>query len=477
MGGHGSGRKPDPNKSFEARFTHNAGMESWDNARENIDPHIKTNVISMKSSGAGFVKNNAQGVLTGGHFGATSLHTESTTDSLTNKTIDSFTNEVDADHIHLEARNESGSTMSVGDVVKISGFNVGLGVPLVVLADSTNSTLMPAIGIVNETILNNATGEILTAGELDGFDTSSFAVGACLYVSETAGEMTTTRPTGAALIQRLAVVLRSHASLGIISINSESRQDDLPNIADTKIWIGDTNGVPQEFALSADATMTAGGAVTVASTHAGSAHHDESHTVASHSDTTATGAELETLTDGSETTLHSHAGGGAALWNHPFNTIVSPVSSADTESGAAVVVTGNVSGATLHVDELEINGAAMSGAIVAVLTSGSALLSGAFVDVMVPYNCTIQKATALADATGSISIAIAKDTFANFPPTYPTDVISTSGLVLSSVNKKQNTALTGWTTGIARDDILRFKVSGDATTITQATIILDVLKI
>jgi len=35
------------------------------------------------------------------------------------------------------------------------------------------------------------------------------------------------------------------------------------------------------------------------------------HTIASHSDTTATGAELEELTDGSQTTLHSHAGAGA----------------------------------------------------------------------------------------------------------------------------------------------------------------------
>jgi hypothetical protein len=42
-----------------------------------------------------------------------------------------------------------------------------------------------------------------------------------------------------------------------------------------------------------------------------SARHNESHTVASHSDTTATGAELEELTDGSETTLHSHAGGSS----------------------------------------------------------------------------------------------------------------------------------------------------------------------
>jgi hypothetical protein len=38
--------------------------------------------------------------------------------------------------------------------------------------------------------------------------------------------------------------------------------------------------------------------------------HAESHTVASHSDTSATGAELDELTDGSTTSLHSHAGGG-----------------------------------------------------------------------------------------------------------------------------------------------------------------------
>jgi hypothetical protein len=40
----------------------------------------------------------------------------------------------------------------------------------------------------------------------------------------------------------------------------------------------------------------------------GDAHHNESHTVVSHSDTSATGAELNELTDGSTTTLHAHAG-------------------------------------------------------------------------------------------------------------------------------------------------------------------------
>ena len=38
------------------------------------------------------------------------------------------------------------------------------------------------------------------------------------------------------------------------------------------------------------------------------AHHNESHTIVSHSDTTATGAELNTLTGGGDTALHDHAG-------------------------------------------------------------------------------------------------------------------------------------------------------------------------
>ena len=46
-------------------------------------------------------------------------------------------------------------------------------------------------------------------------------------------------------------------------------------------------------------------------------HHAQSHTIASHSDTSATGPELDELTDGSTTTLHYHAGasGQAADWN------------------------------------------------------------------------------------------------------------------------------------------------------------------
>ena len=46
-------------------------------------------------------------------------------------------------------------------------------------------------------------------------------------------------------------------------------------------------------------------------------HHNEAHTVASHSDTTATGTELETLTDGSDATaLHIHDGSDHDIADH-----------------------------------------------------------------------------------------------------------------------------------------------------------------
>ena len=81
-----------------------------------------------------------------------------------------------------------------------------------------------------------------------------------------------------------------------------------------------TESPADEFNIELDLSeLAAGGelggnmdAPTVDGTHAGSAHHAQAHTAASHSDQGATGAELEELTDGSETTLHSHAGGGGS---------------------------------------------------------------------------------------------------------------------------------------------------------------------
>ena len=190
------------------------------------------------------------------------------TQTLTNKTLNSPTNDVHADSIHEELRNETGATINRGDAVYISGYSVGQNLALVTLADSDGSGTMPSVALVEDSsIVNNAAGEFVEVGTLRGFDTSLWSVGDVLYISgvgTTGNTLTSTKPTGTALIQKVAEVLRSHATLGVVEVFGAGRSNDLPNIVDTKIWIGNASGVPQELALSGDVTMTNAGVVTMA---------------------------------------------------------------------------------------------------------------------------------------------------------------------------------------------------------------------
>jgi hypothetical protein len=77
-------------------------------------------------------------------------------------------------------------------------------------------------------------------------------------------------------------------------------------------------------------------------------HHNEAHTVASHSDTTATGAELDELTDGSETTLHSHAGGGGGAVDSVFGRTGVVVATLNDYPASLVDNDSTVTGATVE---------------------------------------------------------------------------------------------------------------------------------
>lgn len=113
-----------------------------------------------------------------------------------------------------------------------------------------------------------------------------------------------------------------------------------------------------------------------------------------------------------------------------------------------------------------------SGAITAVITSGSALASGAYVDVLVPFNCTLNTVTALADASGTAYVNIWKDTYTNYPPTIA-DTLFSGAVVINAATKAQDTTLTSWNKTITQGDIIRFITSGAATTIKQISVILN----
>lgn len=148
-------------------------------------------------------------------------YSDSGTQTLTNKTLNDFSNDVHADDLHLRARNTSGGVIGAGTPVYVSGYNVGNDLPEIAKADASSSSTMPAIGLTSGSINNNANGEIILAGIVSSIDTSSFSAGDVVYVSTTAGTLTATKPTGSDLVQEMGEVTKSNASTGKIDVLNE----------------------------------------------------------------------------------------------------------------------------------------------------------------------------------------------------------------------------------------------------------------
>lgn len=143
----------------------------------------------------------------------------------------------------------SPGTLDVGDVVYITGFDNGADVAEVELADSSSAATMPGIGIMRSEATVSVSGEMVGFGRLINLNTSSYAEGDVLYVSEVAGELTDVAPIGAALVQKIAIVARSHVSDGRIGVVGAGRANALPNLADDNVWLGSAAGVPVESSL------------------------------------------------------------------------------------------------------------------------------------------------------------------------------------------------------------------------------------
>jgi len=106
---------------------------------------------------------------------------------------------------------------------------------------------------------------------------------------------------------------------------------------------------------------------------------------------------------------------------------------------------------------------------------GSAITPGIKGDLEIPFACTINRATLLADQSGSLVVDIWKDSYANYPPTDLDSITASAPPTLSAAIKSQDSTLTGWITSVAAGDTLRFNVDS-ATTVTRATISLQVTR-
>ncbi len=106
---------------------------------------------------------------------------------------------------------------------------------------------------------------------------------------------------------------------------------------------------------------------------------------------------------------------------------------------------------------------------------GGVITTGIKGDIEIPFNCTINQVTLLADQSGSIVIDIWKDTYANYPPTVADTITASAKPTINSATKSQDTTLSGWTTSVSAGDTIRYNVDS-CTDITRCTLILKVTK-
>ena len=146
--------------------------------------------------------------------------------------------------VQQEVRNETGATLNKGKAVYLTGTATG-DTPHVALADNSNVSLMPVIGIVKNKIAIGAKGEIVTSGQLN-IGTHGFAQGSDLFVNGT-GDLQVTAPTGEAnLIQKIGKVVSSTH----IIVQGAFRTNATPNLNENNIFIGNAANRATTVALN-----------------------------------------------------------------------------------------------------------------------------------------------------------------------------------------------------------------------------------
>jgi hypothetical protein len=175
--------------------------------------------------------------------------------------------------------NGTGSTITNGSVVAVSGAQGQR--PRVSLADADSEALSaPTLGIATQDIANGAEGFVTTFGFVRGINTSAFTAGAPIYLSQTAGQFTSTRPSAPAHTVALGWVIKVNASSGevFVNINNGWELDELHNVLITSPASGNTLIYDAVAGVWENANITAGagisvtngaGSITIAATNAG----------------------------------------------------------------------------------------------------------------------------------------------------------------------------------------------------------------
>lgn len=118
----------------------------------------------------------------------------------------------------VKCYNGTGSTIADGSVVYITGAQGNR--PRIALADAdTEAASSKTLGVATESISNGAEGFVTTFGMVRGLNTSALTAGSAVWLSQTTGGMTSTRPAAPAHAVFVGFCVKSDASSGEVFVN------------------------------------------------------------------------------------------------------------------------------------------------------------------------------------------------------------------------------------------------------------------
>ena len=117
----------------------------------------------------------------------------------------------------IHVKNQSGSALSNGDVVYVTGAS-GSKIEVSLADSSSEATSSKAIAVMTQDLNINGVGYASTSGLVRGLDTSSITEGSAIYLS-TNGSYTDIQPSTPHHLVPVGWVVRSHASEGAIFVH------------------------------------------------------------------------------------------------------------------------------------------------------------------------------------------------------------------------------------------------------------------